>query len=133
MRSVMAVAVHLKPKEQTMQKHHGWLRIGGGIVISVFFVVVGLQGCIKMSVVCPPGGGGSSTQDGKTTGCNRAPMVYTGSADGFWNDDTNQVIQPGSGLTCGSGSNKCRSGSVCLDTGQACVSHYTGGTCYCGC
>jgi hypothetical protein len=109
-----------------MQKHHERLRIGG-IVVALLLLTVTFPGCAKITVQCPPAG---TSQDG-ATGCY-PPTAYAGSADGFWNDDTSDYVPPGSGLMCQSGSNKCKAipGS-CL--GKACLNHYSGGYCYCGC
>jgi len=111
-----------------MQVFQRWMRIEGRLVLGLLLLVVSMsfQGCMKVDVVCPPAVGDPS-------GCTFPPAAYTGTAAGFWNDGTNLKIPTPTGLTCGAGSNKCRSGSTCADGSGSCTTHYLNGMCYCGC
>ena len=127
--------------------HHLVTIAGRFLMVGVLFFI--LEGCqtplVKIDVAattkaaptgkCAPG----EEEDGHgLSGCS--DRSWSGSADGFWNVDSQSWIPSGSGLTCSaSGSKKCRRGNQCFGGGgtYTCTNNYsnspTTGTCFCAC
>ena len=127
-----------------MMPNATFMRRSWGILIFGLFLMLLLQGCQKplLNVEVKTAMGKCIPGEGKGNGlglCFGTP--WSGSADNFWNIDTQQLISPGSGLTCSAqGSQKCLNpGGMCVHAqglGQ-CEHMYSDqpatGTCYCGC
>ena len=104
--------------------------------LAFFMLLFILQGCTTplVSVKVSSGPGCPTSGDGLGL-CNS--MSWTGSADGFYQDPKGPNLPENSGITCRSGSRKCKSyPGDC--SGINCISRIKNiadnkGDCYCGC
>jgi hypothetical protein len=115
----------MRPFAQVVRESATMWLLGGVLVLA-------LQGCTtEVVVTCGPSGMKGTTNTG-IGNCNPGMPWSGGSATGFWDDVLMRKIQASENKICGNGSTKCKA-TPGFCSGGNCVSHYSQGTCYCGC